>query len=134
MFTSKPTIITLPCPEAKPCNKLFPSLLFLFSFFSQKSHQSQSTGMCTCLQLIPDNLVKRASFYTWSESNNLKYFLISRNFTIKCFTYSISSNKHCPLISTALFGCPHWNKCLPLINAVTLNAALIRIVRYSTSS
>ena len=41
----------------------FRSLLFLFSCFSQKSHQSQSIGTGTCLRLIRGNLVEIACFY-----------------------------------------------------------------------
>ena len=37
VLTSKPVIITLPCPETNPRNKLSQSISFLFSCFSQKS-------------------------------------------------------------------------------------------------
>ena len=133
VFTSKPIIITLPCSEANP-HKMFSQTSISFQLFSQKSHQSQSTGMCTYLRLIPDNLVERASFYHVVRGNNLKYFVISRNIDIKCFTYWISSNKyqasnkHCTLICTALLGAQTEISTSPLISTITQNVALIIIV------
>ena len=44
------------------------------------------------------------------------------------YQYCISSNKHRASNKCRKFGYPHWNKPLPLISVVPLNAALIRIV------
>ena len=62
MFTSKPVVITLLCPEANPRDKLSQSIISFQLFFPEKS-QSQSTGRGTCLRLISGNLVERVSFY-----------------------------------------------------------------------
>ena len=59
MFTSKPIIITLFCPEAKPRDKLSQSIISIQLFFPEKSKHKHGH----CLRLIPGNLAERASFY-----------------------------------------------------------------------
>ena len=76
--------------------------------------------MCTCLQFIPDNLVEKASLY--HERNNLKNFVISHNFTSKCFNSLIRkrnkftcnrSRMHCGIDK-------FWFTCVKLITTIEL--------------
>ena len=106
VFTSKPIIIRLPCLEAKPCNKQSisnkQSVLFL-----RKAKAQAHTLAYGWFQII---LYEKQVFINWLKSNNLKHFVISHGFTIKCFTYRTSSNKwltsnkHYPLINTAILS------------------------------
>ena len=87
VFTSKPIIITLFWPEANPCNKVSQSIIPFQLFFPEKFIKAKAQARALAYSCLQVTLWKEQVFSTWWESNNLKYFVISHNFTIECFTY-----------------------------------------------